>query len=191
MILDVVGAKYLQQNVDALADYGRLIVIGLQGGTKAETQPRASSSASGRPSSARRCGRGPVAEKGVIMYAVRESVWPHAHRRQDPAAGGQVLPPGPGARSPQYFDSGDCAKVRGPVQRDAPMDTQYCPWSNHATVIPYAVCTRLGGACMPSSATSGAICPSGTACWPCSRTSPATAMSCGSNSRTGPARPGR
>src|SRR5215207_169582 len=36
VILDVVGAKYLGQNVDALEVYGRLIVIGLQGGTKAE-----------------------------------------------------------------------------------------------------------------------------------------------------------
>ena len=35
VILDVVGAKYLTQNVDALADYGRLVVIGLQGGAKA------------------------------------------------------------------------------------------------------------------------------------------------------------
>ena len=36
VILDVVGAKYLAQNVDALADYGRLVVIGLQGGAKGE-----------------------------------------------------------------------------------------------------------------------------------------------------------
>ena len=36
VILDVVGAKYLQQNVEALAEYGRLVVIGLQGGTKGE-----------------------------------------------------------------------------------------------------------------------------------------------------------
>ena len=33
IILDVIGAKYLERNIDALADGGRLIVIGMQGGT--------------------------------------------------------------------------------------------------------------------------------------------------------------
>src|SRR5690606_28589061 len=36
VILDVIGAKYLARNVEALAVGGRLMVIGLQGGTKAE-----------------------------------------------------------------------------------------------------------------------------------------------------------
>ena len=36
VILDNIGAKYLARNVDALAANGRLVVIGLQGGTKAE-----------------------------------------------------------------------------------------------------------------------------------------------------------
>ena len=36
VILDVVGAKYLESNIRALADGGRLVVIGLQGGVKAE-----------------------------------------------------------------------------------------------------------------------------------------------------------
>ena len=36
IILDVVGAKYLERNVAALADGGRLIIIGMQGGTTAE-----------------------------------------------------------------------------------------------------------------------------------------------------------
>jgi putative PIG3 family NAD(P)H quinone oxidoreductase len=36
VILDVMGAAYLQRNVDALADDGRIVVIGLQGGTQAE-----------------------------------------------------------------------------------------------------------------------------------------------------------
>lgn len=34
VILDVMGAKYLELNVDALATGGRLVVIGMQGGTK-------------------------------------------------------------------------------------------------------------------------------------------------------------
>ena len=36
VILDIMGAAYLDRNVDALATGGRLIVIGMQGGTKAE-----------------------------------------------------------------------------------------------------------------------------------------------------------
>lgn len=36
LILDVIGAKYLERNIRALAVEGRMVVIGLQGGTKAE-----------------------------------------------------------------------------------------------------------------------------------------------------------
>ena len=36
VILDNMGAKYLARNVDALAASGRLVIIGMQGGTKAE-----------------------------------------------------------------------------------------------------------------------------------------------------------
>jgi putative PIG3 family NAD(P)H quinone oxidoreductase len=36
VILDIMGASYLGRNVDALAPDGRLVIIGFQGGTKAE-----------------------------------------------------------------------------------------------------------------------------------------------------------
>lgn len=36
LVLDVVGAKYFERNISALAPDGRLIVIGLQGGAKSE-----------------------------------------------------------------------------------------------------------------------------------------------------------
>jgi NADPH:quinone reductase-like Zn-dependent oxidoreductase len=36
LVLDVMGAKYLARNLEALADDGRLVVIGLQGGLAAE-----------------------------------------------------------------------------------------------------------------------------------------------------------
>ncbi|NUP74618.1 MAG: NAD(P)H-quinone oxidoreductase [Sinomonas sp.] len=75
VILDVVGAKYLERNVEALATYGRLVVIGLQGGAKAElniglllNKRAAIIGTALRPR--------PVEEKGIIMSAVREHVWP-------------------------------------------------------------------------------------------------------------------
>jgi NADPH:quinone reductase-like Zn-dependent oxidoreductase len=36
VILDLMGAKYLDRNVDALALDGRLVIIGMQGGVKGE-----------------------------------------------------------------------------------------------------------------------------------------------------------
>jgi NADPH:quinone reductase-like Zn-dependent oxidoreductase len=36
VIFDIMGAKYLDRNVDALGNEGRLVIIGMQGGVKAE-----------------------------------------------------------------------------------------------------------------------------------------------------------
>jgi putative PIG3 family NAD(P)H quinone oxidoreductase len=36
VILDIIGAKYLDRNIDALAKDGRLVIIGMQGGIKGE-----------------------------------------------------------------------------------------------------------------------------------------------------------
>ena len=36
VILDIIGAAYLDRNVDALANDGRVIIIGMQGGVKGE-----------------------------------------------------------------------------------------------------------------------------------------------------------
>lgn len=78
VILDIIGAKYLARNVDALASGGRLVIIGMQGGAKAELDistllpKRASVTATnlrGRPV------EGPTG-KGTIMAGVRETTWP-------------------------------------------------------------------------------------------------------------------
>jgi len=75
VILDNMGAAYLDRNLDALAVNGRLVVIGLQGGTKAELDlgkllgRRAAvlaTSLRGRPSD----------EKAAIVASVGENVWP-------------------------------------------------------------------------------------------------------------------
>lgn len=106
VILDVVGAKYLGKNVDALADYGRLVVIGLQGGTKGELdlgqllRKRAAVVATAlRPR--------PVEEKGAIMSAVRESVWPLiADGRIRPLVA-KTFPLDQAGAAHEYFNSGD------------------------------------------------------------------------------------
>jgi len=82
VILDNMGAKYLARNVDALATGGRLVTIGMQGGTKAELdlgvlmRKRASVSATTLRS---RPPTGP-GSKAEIVAAVRHDVWPDVER---------------------------------------------------------------------------------------------------------------
>ena len=75
VILDNMGAKYLARNVEALAVNGRLVVIGLQGGAKAEIDLglmlRKRVAVIATSLRAR-----PADEKAAIVAAVREHVWP-------------------------------------------------------------------------------------------------------------------
>ena len=75
VILDNMGAAYLGRNVAALALEGRLVVIGMQGGTKAELDlgvlMRKRAAIVATTLRAR-----PVAEKSTICRAVTEHVWP-------------------------------------------------------------------------------------------------------------------
>ncbi|GGU94249.1 NAD(P)H quinone oxidoreductase [Actinomadura cremea] len=75
VILDLIGAKYLARNVDALAVGGRLMIIGMQGGAKAELDigKLLRKRALVHPTSLR---SRPVAEKAEIVAGVRENVWP-------------------------------------------------------------------------------------------------------------------
>ncbi len=75
VILDNMGAAYLGRNVAALGTGGRLVIIGLQGGTKGELdinallRKRASVTATSLRAR-------PVAEKAAICCGVVENVWP-------------------------------------------------------------------------------------------------------------------
>ncbi|WP_055493886.1 NAD(P)H-quinone oxidoreductase [Streptomyces sp. TP-A0356] len=75
VILDNMGAKYLDRNVEALAVNGRLAIIGLQGGTKGElnlnTLLRKQAAITATSLRSR-----PLSEKAAIVAAVREHVWP-------------------------------------------------------------------------------------------------------------------
>jgi putative PIG3 family NAD(P)H quinone oxidoreductase len=76
IILDIVGAAYLEPNVTALATGGRLVVIGMQGGgLKGEldlgqlTRKRATVYGSTLRSR-------PLADKAAVVSAVRDGLWP-------------------------------------------------------------------------------------------------------------------
>ncbi|MFF9582764.1 NAD(P)H-quinone oxidoreductase [Streptomyces achromogenes] len=75
VILDNMGAKYLDRNVQALAVNGRLAIIGMQGGVKGELNIGALLGKRGAISATSLRGR-PLGEKAAIVAAVREHVWP-------------------------------------------------------------------------------------------------------------------
>jgi len=75
VILDNMGAAYLGRNVDLLAHEGRLLVIGLQGGAKAELDLRALLSKRGAVIATTLRSR-PLDDKAAIIASVRENVWP-------------------------------------------------------------------------------------------------------------------
>ncbi|MET8814453.1 NAD(P)H-quinone oxidoreductase [Streptomyces sp. NPDC004549] len=75
VILDNMGAKYLDRNVQALAVNGRLVIIGMQGGVKAELNIGALLMKRGAVSATSLRAR-PLSEKAAIVAAVREHVWP-------------------------------------------------------------------------------------------------------------------
>ncbi|WP_327696156.1 NAD(P)H-quinone oxidoreductase [Streptomyces sp. NBC_00459] len=75
VILDNMGAKYLDRNVRALAVNGRLAIIGMQGGVKAELNIGALLTKRAAISATSLRAR-PLAEKAAIVAAVREHVWP-------------------------------------------------------------------------------------------------------------------
>jgi len=75
VILDNIGAKYLARNVTALAVNGRLVIIGLQGGVKADLDINALLRKCAAVIATSLRGR-PAAEKAAIVAAVGEHVWP-------------------------------------------------------------------------------------------------------------------
>jgi putative PIG3 family NAD(P)H quinone oxidoreductase len=75
VILDNMGAKYLQRNVDALATEGRLVIIGMQGGTRGELDINTLLRKRGAVIATSLRAR-PVEDKAAICAAVVEHVWP-------------------------------------------------------------------------------------------------------------------
>lgn len=75
VVLDNMGASYLARNVAALADKGRLVIIGMQGGTKAELDINALLRKRGAIIATALRSR-PAEDKAAICASVVEHVWP-------------------------------------------------------------------------------------------------------------------
>ncbi len=75
VILDNMGAKYLSRNIEALAPGGRLVVIGLQGGSRTELDLSALMGRRAAIIGSLLRPRSPE-EKAAICAAVVEHVWP-------------------------------------------------------------------------------------------------------------------
>ncbi|HWH30247.1 MAG TPA: NAD(P)H-quinone oxidoreductase [Mycobacteriales bacterium] len=91
VVLDNMGAAYLERNVTVLATGGRLVVIGLQGGAKAELDL-------GRLLTKRASVHGtvlrarPAAEKAAVVEAVLAGVWPAVEAGEVRPVVDRVLP---------------------------------------------------------------------------------------------------
>jgi putative PIG3 family NAD(P)H quinone oxidoreductase len=75
VVLDNMGASYLKRNVDVLATEGRLVVIGMQGGSKGELDLNALLRKRGAVLATTLRAR-PAEEKAAICASVVEHVWP-------------------------------------------------------------------------------------------------------------------
>ena len=91
VVLDNMGAAYLSRNVEALATGGRLVVIGLQGGVRAEMDLSVllTKRASVHATSLR---ARPEHEKAAIVAAVLAEVWPAVEAGQVRPVVDRVLP---------------------------------------------------------------------------------------------------
>ncbi|MFW2512535.1 NAD(P)H-quinone oxidoreductase [Demequina sp. SO4-13] len=75
VILDVVGAAYLSRNIEALASGGRLVVIGMQRGARAELNLGQLLTKRAHVIGTTLRSR-PLAQRRAIVAAVEEQIWP-------------------------------------------------------------------------------------------------------------------
>jgi putative PIG3 family NAD(P)H quinone oxidoreductase len=79
VVLDIMGAKYLARNIEALAIKGRIVVIGMQGGAKGEIDLRRLLAKRGALHATALRAQS-AAEKAAIVASVRANVWPMIER---------------------------------------------------------------------------------------------------------------
>ncbi len=106
VILDVMGAKYLEPNVAALAPDGRLVVIGLQGGRKGTLDLNRLLTKRATVTATSLRGR-PVEQKAAIARSVAERVWPLIASGQIKPAPETRFPLEQVAEAHRYLESGE------------------------------------------------------------------------------------
>jgi putative PIG3 family NAD(P)H quinone oxidoreductase len=106
VILDNMGASYLGPNTDALAVNGRLVVIGMQGGTKGELDlgTLMAKRAAVLVTSLR---ARPAQEKAAIVRSVVEHVWPQVASGALRPVVDQVLPMADAAQAHRVVEAGE------------------------------------------------------------------------------------
>jgi NADPH2:quinone reductase len=106
VILDIVGGDYLQKNIECLAMHGRLIQIGLLGGSRAEInlRPLMQKRLTLTGSTLRTRS---VAEKGAIARDLEARVWPLLASRQVAPLIDRTLPLGDAAEAHRLLESGE------------------------------------------------------------------------------------
>jgi putative PIG3 family NAD(P)H quinone oxidoreductase len=106
VILDIMGASYLARNLATLATNGRLVIIGRQGGSRAEIDlgvlqgKRASVHATTLRAR-------PAQEKAAVVAAVREHVWPLIDAGQVTAIIDRELPMSQAAQAHRAMAAGE------------------------------------------------------------------------------------
>jgi putative PIG3 family NAD(P)H quinone oxidoreductase len=105
VILDNMGAAYLQRNVEALARNGRLVIIGMQGGVQAEFNIATLLRKNGRIMATSLRGR-PAQEKAEICAAVERNVWPWIHAGIVQPHIGATVPMSQAAQAHALLDAG-------------------------------------------------------------------------------------
>jgi NADPH:quinone reductase-like Zn-dependent oxidoreductase len=106
VVLDVIGAKYLARNIDVLAPGGRLVVIGLQGGRRAELDLSALMAKRAALIAATLRSRTDE-EKATIVAAVREYVWPLIESGDVKPVIDRVLPMSEAAEAHRVVEAGE------------------------------------------------------------------------------------
>jgi putative PIG3 family NAD(P)H quinone oxidoreductase len=106
VVLDVIGAKYLARNIDVLAPGGRLVVIGLQGGRRAELDLSALMAKRAALSAATLRSRSDE-ETATIVAAVREYVWPLIESGAVQPVIDRVLPMSEAAEAHRVVETGE------------------------------------------------------------------------------------
>lgn len=106
VILDIMGAAYLERNVTALAAGGRLVVIGMQGGSRAELdlnqllRKRASVHATSLRAR-------PADQKAAIVAGVLDQVWPLVSAGRIRPIIETILPLAQAAEAHRLMEAGD------------------------------------------------------------------------------------